>query len=236
MVDLMLIVPHPDDEVFGTGGILSKMAEADKPTATLTFTRGGAGRSLGLCEPHELPALREEELRASLEVLGVTEQHILDFPDGKLKDVPASDIVPEIVARLESLRPKTIITFGPNGSNGHLDHVTTHYLVKQALDESSHKIDKLYYFASDTPYGGAPRPNFLPPEEVAAQHVSPTHYIPISDHHIENKLRAIGQYDSQSRSVTAFMRFIPRRLVLESFHRAYPEYPKGEGSRTVAWL
>ena len=57
MVDLLLIVPHPDDEVFGAGGIFSKMAAHGKTAATLTLTRGGAGRSLGLCKQEDLPEL-----------------------------------------------------------------------------------------------------------------------------------------------------------------------------------
>ena len=235
MVELMIIVPHPDDEVFSTGGILSKMADADKPTATLTLTKGGSGRTLGLCEPEELPALREKELNASLDVLGVTYRHILDFPDGSLKDVPEAKIVPEISTRIDALEPRVIVTFPPNGSNGHFDHVTTHQLVMKALEASKHSIQRLYYFASDKPYGGAPRNNFLPPEEVAAQQLAPTHYIPVGDS-IENKLRAMGQYETQSRSVTAFMRNIPRRIMLESFHRAQPAYPQDQGSRTVTWL
>lgn len=235
MVELMIIVPHPDDEVFSTGGILSKMADAGKPTATLTLTKGGSGRTLGLCEPEDLPALREKELNASLDVLGVTHRHLLDFPDGGLKDIPETDILPEIVSRIDQLQPEVIVTFGPNGSNGHYDHITTHKLVSHALEASQHRIQRLYFFASDTPYSGTPRDDFLPPEEVAAQHLAPTHYIPVGDK-IENKLRAMGQYETQSRSVTAFMRNIPRRILLESFHRAYPEYPRGQGSRTVSWL
>jgi LmbE family N-acetylglucosaminyl deacetylase len=235
MVDLMIIVPHPDDEVFSTGGILSKMADAGKPTATLTLTKGGSGRTLGLCEPEELPALREKELNASLDVLGVTYRHLLDFPDGSLKDVPPAEIVPEISNRIDALEPKVIVTFPPNGSNGHYDHVTTHQLVSKALEASQHQIERLYYFASDMPYSGAARNNFLPPEEVAAQHLAPTHYLLVGET-IENKLRAMGQYETQSRSVTAFMRSIPRRILLESFHRVYPDYPKGQGSRTVSWL
>lgn len=69
--DLMLIVPHPDDEVFSCGGIFSKMSEAGRSVVTVTLTRGGSGRTLGLCTQADLPTLRERELRASLRVLGV---------------------------------------------------------------------------------------------------------------------------------------------------------------------
>ena len=83
----MLIVPHPDDEVFSCGGLFTKMADTGKRVATVTLTRGGAGRTLGICPQAELPSVREAELRASLDVLGVSDVHIFDYPDF----VPAAD-------------------------------------------------------------------------------------------------------------------------------------------------
>ena len=62
MIDLLLIVPHPDDEVFGSGGLFARMAAQGKKVATLTLTRGGAGRSLGLVEA---AALADEALAKS---------------------------------------------------------------------------------------------------------------------------------------------------------------------------
>ncbi len=232
--ELMVIVPHPDDEVFSAAGILRKCVDADKIVSTVTLTRGGAGRTLGLCTQEELPDLREKELRASLDILGVQEQHILDYPDGGLREYDAEVIVSDIVSRLESLKPKSIITFPPNGSNGHPDHVTTNKLVLASLKKSKHQPKSLYYYATETPYAGIVRPDFMHPDEVASMHLPPTHYLDMREY-MEFKLRAMGQYESQARSVVMFMARLSRKLFFESFHRVRPEV-KDSGAITVNWL
>jgi LmbE family N-acetylglucosaminyl deacetylase len=49
--------------------------------------------------------------------------------------------------RFEVLRPKAIITFGPNGSNRHPDHVATHRFVVRAVQRLRRKI-KLFFYTS----------------------------------------------------------------------------------------
>lgn len=247
MIDLLLIVPHPDDEVFGCGGLFSKMAAHGKRVATLTLTRGGAGRSLGLCTQAELPARRELELRASLSALGVRDVYVWDYPDwvpdstrgmahrDGLQTVSADEVVGKIRTLVDELEPRAILTFPPNGANGHPDHVTTHRFVKEALERTEHTPEALYYFASEKPYDGEARQGFWLPERIRECHLYPTHFVEVGDH-IEAKLRAMGQHETQARSVLTFMRRFPRRLLVESFHRAAPTYPEGEGPRTVSWL
>ncbi len=245
--DLMLIVPHPDDEVFSCGGILSKMREAGKRTVTVTLTKGASGRTLGLCTQAELPTLRERELRASLRVLGVDDPYIYDYadfvpdaerglaPNGGLCDVPEAEGVEVVQTLLRRHRPRALVTFPPNGSNGHPDHVTTNAWVLRAL-EPIHEQPTLYYFASERPYvSDTPREGFLEADEVKRLFLPPTHYLEVGPY-VENKLRAMAQHETQARSVLAFMRTNPRRLLLESFHRARPSYPDSEGPRTVGWL
>ncbi|MEZ4632720.1 MAG: PIG-L deacetylase family protein [Deinococcales bacterium] len=233
ILDLLVIVPHPDDEVFSAGGILSKMAAFDKSTGVLTLTRGAAGKTLGLCTLEELPMVREKELKASLDILGVKEQRLLDYPDGKLKDIDPQGPVADIRNALNELKPKVIITFAPNGSNGHMDHVMTHHFVMKAL-EDSHQPEKIYYYATETPYAGIVKPNFLHPDEVRRLHLPPTHYLDMRDY-LENKIRAMGHYETQAWSVLMFMRKLPRKLIYESFYLARPGYPD-QGPMTVQWL
>ncbi|MCX7739672.1 MAG: PIG-L family deacetylase, partial [Meiothermus sp.] len=44
-MDLLVVVPHPDDEVFGAGGTLIQYAEWGRETGLITLTRGEAGRT-----------------------------------------------------------------------------------------------------------------------------------------------------------------------------------------------
>ncbi len=247
MTDLLLIVPHPDDEVFGCGGTFVRMAAHGKKVATLTLTRGGAGRTLGLCPQLELPEVREKELRGSLAALNVEEVHIWDYPDyvpdgdrgmehrDGLQAISEGDIVPRIADLIQALKPKALLTFAPNGSNGHPDHVYTHIFTKKALELSGHKVSKLYYFASEKPYAGEARAGFMEPEAIAQMHLYPTHFVHLGTE-IEAKLKAMGHHKTQALSVLSFMQFAPRRLHVESFHQAFPALPKGDGAQTVMWL
>ncbi len=233
MVDLLLIVPHPDDEVFGAGGIFSKMAAHGKTVATLTLTRGGAGRSLGLCKQEELPEMREKELRASLETLKVQHVHIWDYPDylpdntrgmehrDGLQAVDVDEVATRICALIRDLNPRTILTFAPNGSNGHPDHVATHKMTMAALEKSSHKLEALYYYAAEKPYQMMSRNGFLSLEEIAAQHLPATHYIDVREY-LDIKLSAMAKHKTQALSVLMFMENFSKRLMVESFHRAFP--------------
>ncbi len=234
MTDLMLIVPHPDDEVFSAGGLLSKMAEAGKHTTILSLTRGGAGRTLGLCSQAELPKVREQEWHAALDILAVEERHIFDFPDGNLQNVPKEEMLSATNHILEKLKPEVVITFPPNGSNGHPDHIVTHRLVVEMLEKSIHKPKRFYYYATETPFAGDLRSDFMHPNEIKRLHLPPTHYLEMNSY-IESKLRAMSYYETQARSVLMFMRRLTRKLLHESFHRANPAYPE-QGPITVKWL
>ena len=80
-MDLLVVVPHPDDESFGAGGALLLAKEAGLKTGVLTLTRGEAGRTLGLCPPEELPRVRVEELKRAAAVLQVDYLEVLDYPN-----------------------------------------------------------------------------------------------------------------------------------------------------------
>lgn len=108
---LLLIVPHPDDEVYGASGTLMEYLAAGESCGLVTLTRGEAGRTLGLCDgPEELARMRAVELAACLEVIGLTttpgslhEQH--QFPDKYLKDYPFEELVETAREAMERLRP-----------------------------------------------------------------------------------------------------------------------------------
>ena len=191
--------------------------------------------------------MREQELRASLAALRVAEAHIWDYPDflpdsnrgmehrDGLRALAENDIVPRMADVIQALKPKALLTFAPNGSNGHPDHVYTHLFTLKALELSGHSPERLYYFAAEKPYAGEARPGFMAPEEIAAKHLYPTHFVHLGTE-IEAKLKAMGQHRTQALSVLSFMHYAPRRLHVESFHQAYPARAKDEGAETVLWL
>lgn len=222
-MDLLVIVPHPDDEVFGAGGTLIQYAQRGLQTGLITLTKGEAGRTLGLCEAERLGDFRADELRRAAEILQVGNLEIYDYPNGLPNTsregearghgfATASGVAdhPEIADlllwRLEVLRPRAVITFAPNGSNRHPDHVATHRFVLQAVERSGQKI-KLFYYA-------APKP--IP--EYLEGYLPPNHFRQLPLEVVLQKLRAMAQHRTQALSVLNFMDKFGTRLATETFH------------------
>lgn len=206
---LLLIVPHPDDEVYGAGGTIMEWEEAGERCGLVTLTRGNAGRTLGLCDtPEELAAMREVELAACLEVLGLSvhEQHT--FPDKELQHCDLAELTAVAREAMERHRPEIVLTFPPNGSNGHPDHVTTHRAVKAAWDSLEGPKPTLWYYAAKHPpeYENL-LPDWLPAnlERDVSQYVT-------------RKLKAIGCHRTQALSSVDFIRKFPERITVETFY------------------
>jgi LmbE family N-acetylglucosaminyl deacetylase len=157
----MGIFAHPDDESLGNGGTFAKYAAEGVETSLVTATRGQSGwfgdedKNPG---PEGLGRIRESELRAAAEVLGVKNVSLLDYADGRLDQADMSVVVEEIVAHIRRLRPQVVVTFDPQGAYGHPDHMAICGLATAAVvaaadparfetTQKPHVVSKLYYMA-----------------------------------------------------------------------------------------
>ena len=118
--DTVAIWAHPDDETYLGGGLMAALRDAGHRVVCVTATRGELG---GQAPPEVLRRVRTEELGRALAVLGVEEHHWLDLPDGSLDDVDPAGPTAWLVALLAEVRPRTVLTFGPDGITGHPDHI-----------------------------------------------------------------------------------------------------------------
>ncbi|NIQ58144.1 MAG: PIG-L family deacetylase, partial [Gemmatimonadetes bacterium] len=64
----------------------------------------------------EVGRVRERELRAAADVLGIRSVDVLGYPDGGLDAVAPSQGVPRIVAAIRRVRPQVVVTFDPWGA------------------------------------------------------------------------------------------------------------------------
>ena len=159
---LMCIFAHPDDETLGVGSTLAKYAHEGVETFLLTATRGERGWH---DVPPEDPGLagmgriREQELRAAARILGLKEVCFLGYVDGELDQVPPAEIIPRIVCHVRRVRPQVVITFAPDGTYGHPDHIAISQFAAAALVAAAdasyvdaagccdpHRVAKFYYF------------------------------------------------------------------------------------------
>src|SRR5438105_2408242 len=121
---LLAVFAHPDDESLVAGGTLARYAAEGWRTALLCATRGEWGpiSDDALADYENLGEVRERELRAACEVLGIRWLRFLDLEDACVAAVigtkEEATVLEKIVRAIRELRPQTIITFGPDGLYG----------------------------------------------------------------------------------------------------------------------
>jgi LmbE family N-acetylglucosaminyl deacetylase len=127
---LLAVLAHPDDESLGFGGTIARYAAEGVETFVLTATRGQSGRFRGIPKgdpghpgPEALARIREGELRAAVEVLGIRESILLDYMDGRLDEAPHDEAIGIVAKTIRRLRPQVVITFAWDGAYGHPDHI-----------------------------------------------------------------------------------------------------------------
>ena len=119
MRTLLGVWAHPDDEAYLSSALMAAVRRSGARVVVVTATRGELGTDDPvLWPPDRLAEQRERELRASLDVVGVTEHHWLDHRDGELGAVPTLEGARELVPFLDRFAPDTIVTFGPEGMTG----------------------------------------------------------------------------------------------------------------------
>ncbi|HSB64295.1 MAG TPA: PIG-L family deacetylase [Thermoanaerobaculia bacterium] len=166
---LMVVAAHPDDETLGFGGVLARYAAEGVATFLLTATRGDRGRYFGHPAGHPehpgrraMALIREKELSAAAAVLGLREVRLLDYEDQELDRADVAEVMTAIVGHLRRARPDVVLTFAPDGSYGHPDHIAISQLTTAAVVASAdpgfggaraptlgqaHAVKKLYYLA-----------------------------------------------------------------------------------------
>ena len=164
---LLCVLAHPDDESLGLGSTLAKYGAEGVETYLVMATHGERGEQTIPPQPKSGPDLqaasktRSTELHAAARVLGIHQVTFLDYVDGELDHAVPGEVVGRIVSQLRRIRPQVVITFGPDGTYGHPDHVaisqlTTAAVVSAAdpayydpLGLASHRVSKLYYQTTD---------------------------------------------------------------------------------------
>jgi LmbE family N-acetylglucosaminyl deacetylase len=115
---------HPDDEAWLSAGLMARAVDAGSRVVCVTATAGEVGFPDDDARPEDARmAIRRAEMAASLAELGVTEHHWLGYRDGHCDDVPDEEPVAFLAGLIADMRPDVLLTFGPDGGTGHVDHV-----------------------------------------------------------------------------------------------------------------
>lgn len=151
---ILVVHAHPDDEGIGTGGLLARYAAEGIRTVLVTATRGEEGEihdpALTAEEARpRLAAIREEELRRAVAILGVGALEFLGYRDSGMIGTPPNEhpasfhradpeeALGRLVRLVRRYRPQVLITYNERGGYGHPDHIKCHQLTVAAFDAAS---------------------------------------------------------------------------------------------------
>jgi len=141
----LVVAPHPDDESLGCGGAIALLQEFEREVKVLVLSDGTLSHPNSIKFPAgELRDLRETEMLAALEILGVEENAATFFryldrsvPNKETKDWQKS--VERCRNYLREISPKTILL--PWRRDPHPDHRAAYALIKAANDNSARIIE-----------------------------------------------------------------------------------------------
>ncbi|MFO7693467.1 MAG: PIG-L family deacetylase, partial [Vicinamibacterales bacterium] len=132
---LLLVFAHPDDESVFAAGLACETVSRGGRVALCTATPGDRGKvgDPPVCSRERLGAVRQAELMAACAVLGIGTVRVLGYPDRGLASAPADTIRRQLVELIRAVRPQVVVTFDPNGSNLHQDHVAISRFTSDAV-------------------------------------------------------------------------------------------------------
>ncbi|HET7580171.1 MAG TPA: bacillithiol biosynthesis deacetylase BshB2 [Bacillales bacterium] len=132
---LLVIFPHPDDESFGTAGVIAQHTEKGIPVTYVCATLGEMGRNMGkppVANRETLPEYRKKELKNACEIMGIQDLRMLGMRDKTLEfEDPEvfADLIGEII---DEVQPTLVVSHYP-GYAVHPDHNATGEAVVQAI-------------------------------------------------------------------------------------------------------
>lgn len=121
---VVIVAPHPDDEVIGCGGLISRLVGEGRPPHIIVMT-GGEGSHSGCCTTPraDIVAARRALTRDAARSLGLPETNIheLNYPDGRIAS--SNPETESLRALLAELQPATLLV--PHWGEGWSDHLRT---------------------------------------------------------------------------------------------------------------
>lgn len=145
---ILIVAAHPDDEILGCGGTISRLVKKGCDVFTLILGEGVTLRDRKRNpkkREKELKDLKKQALQANY-LLGVKEVLFFDLPDNRFDTVPFLDIVKFVEKIKSGIKPGVIFTHYENDLN--IDHGITYKAVLTATRPvKKESVKEIYSFA-----------------------------------------------------------------------------------------
>jgi len=133
-IRLLVVAPHPDDEVIGCGGLIQHVLAMDGQVTVIIMSDGAASHPGSYSYPPErLAAIRAMESYAGLSHLGVdrSQVHMLGLPDGRSEEWSEFGELDELLGKAYD------IVALPSPVDNHPDHRATYAVIMARLRPTS---------------------------------------------------------------------------------------------------
>ena len=144
---ILVVVAHPDDEVFGCSGSMAKWIQAGDDVHVLILAEGATSRDKTSdrdARKSELSQLAKSAREAG-DILGVKTVTLFDFPDNRMDSVDLLDVVKEVEQFILKLQPNVVVTH--NGGDLNIDHQIVHQAVITACrPQPGHPVKRILSF------------------------------------------------------------------------------------------
>ena len=117
---ILVIAAHPDDEVLGCGGALSKFSKLGYEVNVAFFSDGVSSRDLKLGKKKKEILQRKKSSYRAAKILGINKIEFFDLPDNQFDTIPLLKIVKLVESLIKKYSPSTIFTHYDNDLN--IDH------------------------------------------------------------------------------------------------------------------
>jgi LmbE family N-acetylglucosaminyl deacetylase len=192
----LVVVAHPDDCDFLAAAVMSRWVSQGTRGAICLVTDGDAGGDDPSVPPGELSRVRLDEQRRAAAHLGVATVLCLGYPDGMLQNT--LEVRRDLVRVLRRLRPELVVTMDPTNrffGRGYINH-PDHRAAADAC------LDAVFPSARDVrAFPELARDEGLQPHRTRFVLVGSGDHadvaVPVSEHDLENKLKALGEHRSQ---------------------------------------
>lgn len=206
---IICIQPHPDDNEVGMAGTVVELVNRGCEVVYVTVTDGRSGSFDGKMTGQALIDKRKQEVAAAGQILGVSKQISLGFPDAEVYS--EDSVYVELIKIFREERPDIVLTVDPwMPYEAHPDHVKTgHAVARAAVFSGNHVI-----LPEFTPYA-------VP--QVGFYHTTyPNTFVDVSEHW-SKKMAAIFVHDSQfgnpeGQVVSMFLSYQAQQI----FNQAHP--------------
>ena len=206
MKRVLVIAAHPDDEILGCGGLISKYQPCGVIFKILYIGEGSTCRFADPACEEGLAAIKQRSASAikALETLGVKDLEFNNLPCGRLDQTPIISINKIIEDAIRGFVPDTVITHSPHDANN--DHrIVFNATLMATRPGAQNHVGRLMSY------------EVLSSSEWAyVESFAPNHFEELTEKDVEAKWCALAHYESEIKN--------------------YPFPRSSEGIRTLAMM